>query len=100
MTNKLFIKKIDGECFFLSKSIEDTRDVTQYEPVLERGNLPELLGSLSDIPEEFYARGVKVNYSYEPALIKIPEHVREAINSFVRTLERLAFEKSLENLKL
>jgi len=99
MVNKLFIRSTRNAdkdySYSLSKSIEDTKDVTKYEPVLEKGNLPKLLHSLSDLPDEFYKGGVKINYSYESAIIKIPEHIEEAINSFVRTLERIAFEKSL-----
>jgi hypothetical protein len=99
MTNKLFIKRTeiaDKEySYSLRKSIEDTDDVTKYKPVLEKGNLPKLLHSLSDLPDEFYKGGVKVNYGSESEAIKIPEHIEESINSFVRTLERIAFEKFL-----
>jgi hypothetical protein len=99
MTNKLFIAKTP-EGYSLSKSIEDNKDVTQWEQVLRRGNLPVLLHSLATLPEEFYKEGVNVNYGYEPAIIKIPEHQKEAINNFVRTLEKIASRKSLEKISI
>jgi hypothetical protein len=96
MVNKLFIRSTRNTdkdySYSLSKSVEDT---TNYEPVLEKGNLPKLLHSLSDLPDEFYKGGVKVNYGSESEAIKIPEYIEESINSFVRTLERIAFEKFL-----
>jgi len=99
MANKLFIEKI-GQEYYLSKSFEDTKDVTRYEPILERGTLPELLYSLSTISKEFYQEGVKVNYGHEPRIIKIPTCEKEAINNFVRTLEKIAFRKSLESISI
>jgi hypothetical protein len=94
MTNKLFIKKINEE-YFLSKSVEDKKNLTKCEPILEKGTLPELLYSLATISDGFYKEGVKVNYGREHLIIKIPEHTKDAINNFVRTLERIASEKFL-----
>ena len=99
MANKLFIAKTpDG--YSLSSSTNQDKEVTYWNQVLRGGSIADLVDSLSSLPEEFYLPEVKVNWGYEHPPIEIRDCEKAAINSFVGTLEKIAFRKSLENLKL
>ena len=99
MANKLFIAKTrDG--YSLSSSTNQEKEVTYWNQILRTGSIADLICSLTDIPEEFYLAEVKVNWGYEKPIIKIPECEKAAINSFVGSLEKIAFRKYLQSISI
>jgi hypothetical protein len=80
------------EGYNLRKSVGLKENKLQYEEILRRGTLSDVIRTLVDIPDEFYKKLKKVDYGNPDWPLQISKEEKEKISGLISIFQEIALQ--------